>query len=64
MSIFIPSFLTLLMGEMVWMINIFYVSRLADEHMLSGIGLANSLACAIPLALTYGISGVLETLVS
>jgi MATE family multidrug resistance protein len=32
--------------------------------MLGGIGLANSLFNSIPFAITLGISGVLETLVS
>lgn len=60
----LPAFLTQLLGELVWMINIWYVARLGDEHMLAGIGLANSMSVSIPLALTYGLSGVLETLVS
>ena len=64
MMIVIPSCLTLFMSEMVWQINIVYVGQLNDEAMLGGIGMANSLCCSIPLAITYGISGVLETLVS
>jgi len=59
-----PSVLTLIMSEMMWQINIIYVGKLGDELKLGGIGLANSLFCSIPLAVTYGISGVLETLVS
>ena len=52
------------MSELIWQLNIYYVGRIGDEHMLSGIGLANSLVIAMVLASTFGISGVLETLVS
>jgi len=64
MMIALPSLMTMILGELIWIINIFYVARLGDENMLAGMGLAFSLSVAIPLALTYGISGVLETLVS
>ena len=64
MSIFISSVLTLVMTESIWLINIIYVGRLINEHMLGGIGLANSLFISIPLAVTLGISSALETLVS
>jgi len=52
------------MTESIWLINIIYVGRLINEHMLGGIGLANSLFISIPLAVTLGISSALETLVS
>lgn len=53
-----------MMSEVIWQINIIYVGRLGNEHMLGGVGLANSLFTSIPYAITLGISGVLETLVS
>jgi len=56
--------MTLILGELIWITNIFYCARLNNEHMLSGLGLAFSICVAVPLALTYGLSGVLETLVS
>jgi len=52
------------MTELILQLNIFYVGRLGDEYMLSGIGLANALINCIVLSVTFGISGVLETLVS
>jgi Na+-driven multidrug efflux pump len=64
LKIAIPSLMTLVLGELIWITNITYCARLGDEHMLSGLGLAFSLSVAIPLSLTYGLSGVLETLVS
>ena len=49
---------------MVFQINIIFVGKLHNVHMLSGVGMATVLITTLPLSLTYGISGVLETLVS
>jgi multidrug resistance protein, MATE family len=56
--------MNLVLAELILQINTIFVGRLNDEGMMAGIGLANSLIQTIPLSLTYGISGVLETLVS
>lgn len=64
MGIMVPSVLNLVMSELIWQLNIYYVGRLGDEQMLGGIGLANSLVIAMVLSVTFGISGVLETMVS
>ena len=60
----IPSMMTLFVSEMQWQINIIYVGRMNNENMLSAIGLCNQLFLSIPLAVTYGTTSVLETLVS
>ena len=64
LSIMVPSMMTLLIAEMQWQINIIYVGRLNDENKLSAIGLCNQLFLSVPLAVTYGTTSVLETLVS
>lgn len=60
----LPSLVNLALAELVLQINLIYVGKLNDVEMLAGVGLASTLICAIPLSLTLGISGVLETLVS
>ena len=64
LGITVPSVVNLVMAELTWQLNIYYVGRIGDEHKLSGIGLAYSLVIALILASSFGISGVLETLVS
>ena len=64
LKIMIPSFVNLVLAELLFQINIIFVSKLNDESMLAGIGLANAIIYCFPLSLTYGISSVLETLVS
>lgn len=59
-----PSVLSMAIAELILHINVMFVGRLNAEEKLAGIGLANSIVCSVPLALTYGLSGVLETLVS
>ena len=59
-----PSVMSMVIAELILHINVMFVGRLNDKEKLAGIGLANSIICSVPLALTYGLSGVLETLVS
>ena len=56
--------MSMVIAELILHINVMFVGRLNDDEKLAGIGLANSIICSVPLALTYGLSGVLETLVS
>lgn len=60
----IPSFINLVLAELLFQINLVFVSMLNDENMVAGIGLANAIIYCFPLSLTYGVSSVLETLVS
>ena len=41
-----------------------FVAHLHDDEKTAGIGMVNILTNSMPVALCYGISGVLETLVS
>lgn len=56
--------MNLVLAELILQIDTVVVGRLGNEDMMAGLGIANSLIQMIPLCLTYGISGVLETLVS
>ena len=60
----IPSFINLVLAELLFQINIIYVGKLSDNNMLAGIGLAKAIIYCFPLSLTYGISSILETMVS
>lgn len=64
LKIVIPTLINFYLEEFVNQINMVYVGHLEDTSMLAGLGLANSLIIGLPISITWGISGVLETLVS
>ena len=63
LHIMVPSLVNLLISEFVYQINVVYISSLNDEKVLAGVGLAISLYCTLPFAVSVGTAGVLETLV-
>ena len=62
--IMIPSFLSLIMDEIIWQFTIIYVGRLNDPVMLSAVGMVNNVNLLIPITFTFGTSRTLGTYVS
>jgi Na+-driven multidrug efflux pump len=64
LEIVIPSFFSLLLGDVVWQITVIYAGRTGDAHSLAAIGMVSNINMLIPVSLTFGTSRALSTLVS
>ena len=53
------------MGELIlFQINIMFVGQLQDTNQIAGMGQANAFIWSVPFTITFGVTSVLETLVS
>lgn len=64
LEIVVPSFFSLLLGDVVWQITVIYAGRTSDAHSLAAIGMVSNINMLIPVSLTFGTSRALSTLVS
>lgn len=64
LQIAVPSGIGLVLSELPFQTMLVYIGKLGDKEMLAGAGLAISMINCLCMAVTVGISSVLETLVS
>jgi len=63
-KISIPLVIGLLLWTLVTNINTYYIGNLDDATLLAGVGMGNMLINILCFAITQGLNGALETLVS
>ena len=63
-EIVVPSFFSLILGDVVWQITVIYAGRTTDAYSLAAIGMVSNINMLIPVSLTFGTCRALGTLVS
>ena len=60
----VPSFLSLIMDELIWQCTLIFVGRLNDPTLLSAVGMVNNVNLLIPITFSFGTSRALGSFVS
>jgi Na+-driven multidrug efflux pump len=64
LKICVPSIVCLFLQESLNFINIIFIGKLSDEYSMAALSMINILNTSFILSMSFGFSGVLETLIS